>query len=117
MKILVVDDSPFARLQMRQILEEHGHTVVGEAGDASAACQKFDELKPDAMTLDMVMPGGGGIEVLKALQGSVPLPRIVVVTSLNDEAVAPIKDLGVKHVLNKPVEWSKLETALKELQA
>jgi two-component system, chemotaxis family, protein-glutamate methylesterase/glutaminase len=115
MNILVVDDSPFARLQMKQLLEEHGHKVVGEAGDASSACAKYLELKPDAMTLDMVMPGGGGIEVLKALNSQKPVPRVVVVTSLNDEAVAPVKDLGVKHVLNKPVEWPKLDQALKEL--
>lgn len=115
MKILVVDDSPFARLQMRQLLEQHGHTVIGEAGDAPSACVKYQELKPDAMTLDMVMPGGGGLEVLKALHESKPAPRVVVVTSLNDEAIAPVRDLGVKHVLNKPIDWPQLEKALKEL--
>jgi DNA-binding NarL/FixJ family response regulator len=115
MNILVVDDSPFARLQMRQLLEEHGHAVVGEAQDASSACAKYRELSPEVMTLDMVMPGGGGLEVLKALQGATPAPRVIVVSSLNDQALEPVKELGVKHVLRKPVDWAQLDVALREL--
>jgi len=115
MKILVVDDSAFARLQMKQLLEQHGHSVVGEAQDAPSACAKYKELLPEAMTLDMVMPGGGGLEVLKVLQGSVPPPRVVVISSLNDEALEPVKELGVRHVLHKPVDWAQLEAALREL--
>lgn len=115
MKILVVDDSTFARLQMRQILEDHGHSVVGEAQDAPSACAKYKELSPEIMTLDMVMPGGGGLEVLKALQGALPAPRVIVVSSLNEQAVEPVRELGVKHVLRKPVDWALLEKAIAEL--
>ena len=115
MKILVVDDSPFARMQMKLILEENGHSVVGEAADASSACAKYKELAPDVMTLDMVMPGGGGLEVLKALQGARPAPRVIIISSLNDQALEPVRDLGVKHVLHKPVKWEQLSVALQEL--
>ena len=115
MKILVVDDSPFARMQMRQLLEEHGHAVVGEAQDAPSACAKYKELLPEVMTLDMVMPGGGGLEVLKALQGTTPAPRVVIVSSLNDLALEPARDLGVNHVLHKPIVWEELSKALEEL--
>jgi CheY-like chemotaxis protein len=115
MKILVVDDSPFARLQMRQILEENGHSVVGEAQDAPSACAKYKELSPEVMTLDMVMPGGGGLEVLIALQGTKPAPRVIIVSSLNDQALEPVRDLGVKHVLHKPVDWAELKVALQDL--
>lgn len=115
MKILVVDDSPFARMQMRQLLEEHGHAVVGEAQDAPSACAKYKELAPEVMTLDMVMPGGGGLEVLKVLQGTTPSPRVIIISSLNDQALEPVRDLGVKHVLHKPVEWAELDVALQEL--
>jgi len=115
MKILVVDDSAFARLQMKQLLEQHGHSVVGEAQDAPSACAKYKELRPEAMTLDMVMPGGGGLEVLKVLQGTVPPPRVVIISSLNEEALEPVRELGVKHVLHKPVDWTELDAALTEL--
>ena len=117
MKILVVDDSPFARMQMRQVLEEHGHEVVGEAGDAAGAALKYHELKPQVMTLDMVMPGGGGLEVLKALHDATPAPKVIVISSLNEQALAPVRELGVRHVLNKPVDWDQLEIALEELSA
>lgn len=115
MKILVVDDSPFARMQLRALLEEHGHEVMGEAVDFPSACAQYAELKPDAMTLDMVMPGGGGLEVLKALHGMLPAPRVIVISSLNDQALEPVRELGVKHILSKPVNWTELEKALTEL--
>ncbi len=115
MNILIVDDSPFARLQLRAMLEEHGHSVIGEAEDAPSACTRYLELKPDVMTLDMVMPGGGGLHVLMALQVTEPSPRIVVVSSLNEESMAPVKELGVRHILHKPVAWPQLEQALEEL--
>ena len=115
MKKLVVGDSAIARLQMKQLLVQHGHSVVGEALDAPTACAKYKELRPEGMTLDMVMPGGGGLEVLKVLQGATPAPRVIIISSLNDEALEPVRELGGRHVLHKPVEWAALDAALQEL--
>lgn len=61
-KILIVDDTLFMRTLLKNILFSGGHTIVGEAGDGDEAVEKYKELKPDLVTMDVVMPKMNGIE-------------------------------------------------------
>ena len=69
-KILIVDDTLFMRTLLKNILFSGGHTIVGEAGDGEEGVAKYKELKPDLVTMDIVMPKLNGIEALKAIKES-----------------------------------------------
>ena len=81
-RVLVVDDSAFARKVVRELLVGSGQIeVVGIARDGLEALEKVAELKPDLVTLDLMMPALDGIGFLKALP-EVGRPRVIVVSSL-----------------------------------
>ncbi|MGB4373642.1 MAG: response regulator, partial [Halanaerobiales bacterium] len=61
-KILVVDDSAFMRAMLKNILIDAGYEVIGEAGDGKDAIEKYKELKPELVTMDITMPNLDGIE-------------------------------------------------------
>ncbi|MBP1080130.1 two-component system chemotaxis response regulator CheY [Bacillus capparidis] len=64
-KVLIIDDTKFIRLKIREIVEKIGMDVVGEASDGEEGLSRFIELKPDLVTLDITMPVKNGIEMLK----------------------------------------------------
>lgn len=66
--ILVVDDAAFMRMMVKDILTKGGYNVVGEAENGVVAIQKYTELKPDLVTLDITMPEMDGIQALKKLR-------------------------------------------------
>jgi two-component system, chemotaxis family, chemotaxis protein CheY len=112
MKILVADDSSFARVQLKQLLAAHGHAVVAEAANAAQAVELYGVHKPDVVTMDLNMPGSTGLEAIVALRDLDPKCRIVLVTAARDDAaVHGIAEMGVPVVL-KPIQWGELERAL-----
>ncbi len=82
-KILIVDDSAFMRAMLRGILEPSGFEVVGEAGNGREGVDLFEELKPDVVTMDMVMPEMGGMEALQTIRGRNPNAKIVIVSAVD----------------------------------
>lgn len=102
-RVLVVDDSAFARKVVREVLTRSPQLeVVGIARDGLDALEKIVELKPDVITLDLMMPGLDGLGVLRALRS--PAPRVVVVTTSSrdsDLAVAALQ-AGAFAVVHKP---------------
>jgi two-component system chemotaxis response regulator CheB len=78
-RVLIADDSSFMRRLLRQALAERGFDVVAEAADGDEALERFRELRPDVMTLDLAMPGRDGIGVLRELRrGGRTVPAVVV---------------------------------------
>lgn len=69
-RILVVDDAAFMRMMIRDILSKNGYEVVGEAQDGAQAIEKFKELRPDLITMDITMPEMDGIAALKEIKKS-----------------------------------------------
>jgi two-component system, chemotaxis family, chemotaxis protein CheY len=67
-KVLIVDDSPFARKVIRHHLEEYGCKVVGEAENGAQAIRLFKELQPDLVTLDVMMPAVEEVDSLQAFR-------------------------------------------------
>ena len=64
-RILIVDDAAFMRMMLKDILTKGGFEIAGEAADGNEAVAKYNELKPDLVTLDITMPNKDGIQALK----------------------------------------------------
>ena len=113
-KILVVDDSSFMRMTLKDILKKAGYDVVGEAADCKAAMEKYKEVTPDLVTMDIVMPGDDGVKTLKELKKIDPNARILMVSALGQEAlVMEAMGAGAKGYITKPF---KPENVLKEVE-
>lgn len=67
MKILICDDAMFMRLMLKDMITKNGHEVIGEASNGIEAIEKYKELQPDLVTLDITMPIKDGIEALKEI--------------------------------------------------
>ena len=106
-RVLVVDDSAFARKVLREILQKAENIdVVDIARDGLEALEKIAELRPDVVTLDLVMPGLDGVGVLRALPAVNP-PRVVVVSMSDADS-----DLGVEALQNGAFDLVHKPTAL-----
>ena len=78
-RVLIVDDSPFAREVLREVLRRHSDIeVIGEAGDGKRAENLVCELQPDVVTMDVIMPMVGGLDAIRAIMARRPTPIVVV---------------------------------------
>jgi two-component system chemotaxis response regulator CheB len=112
-RILVADDSTFMRRLLTQALRDAGFEVVGEAADGDEALSLYRELRPDAMTLDLAMPGMDGIGVLRALRGERSSLPVVVVSAFSPAHGARAVDAlaeGAFDLVAKPAFGEPLET-------
>jgi two-component system chemotaxis response regulator CheB len=111
-RILVADDSTFMRRLLTQALRDAGFEVVGQAADGDEALALYRELRPDAMTLDLAMPGMDGIGVLRALRGERASLPVVVVSAFSpahgaravDALAEGAFDLVAKPAMGEPLE-------------
>lgn len=111
--IMVVDDSPFASKQIKDIVEDNGYEVIGYAKDGEEAIELYKELKPDIVILDIIMPGLNGLETAKILKKQDPAVKILMLSSLCDAGtMEEVKSIGVKHLIPKPLEADVLLASL-----
>jgi two-component system, chemotaxis family, protein-glutamate methylesterase/glutaminase len=118
-RILVADDSTFMRRLLTQALRDAGFDVVGEAADGDEALSLYRELRPDAMTLDLAMPGMDGIGVLRALRGERSSLPVVVVSAFSPAHGARAVDAlaeGAFDLVAKPAFGEPLETFVSTLR-
>ncbi len=104
-RILVVDDSRTSRKILRTILEDAGHEVIGEAMDGQDGVNKFKELRPDLVTLDITMPVMDGLEALKGIREVDGNAKVIMVTAAGQQnkMIDAIK-LGASEFVTKPFE-------------
>lgn len=88
-QVLIVDDSMLMRRMVSDILSDDGWEVVAEAADGQEAIEKYEQFMPDAVTLDIVMPGTDGIYALEHILRSDPDAKVVVVSALNQTKLIP----------------------------
>lgn len=104
-RILIVDDAVFMRTVLRNILEEAGHDVVAEASTGEAAVDAYKEHAPGLVTMDLVMPGEGGLAALRRILEADPEARVVVVSAVGQQAdVEAAVEAGALDFLVKPFE-------------
>jgi two-component system nitrate/nitrite response regulator NarL len=114
-RVLVVDDHPLFRQGVIQSLNKAGDiTVVGEAQDGREAVRKAIDLLPDVILLDISMPGGSGLEAVRALSDAVPVSRIIMLTVSEDEdtLLAALKS-GARGYLLKGVSGEELQRVVR----
>jgi two-component system, chemotaxis family, chemotaxis protein CheY len=101
--VLIVDDAAFMRLALKTMLEKHGYKIVGEAENGLVGIQKYKEVAPDVVTMDITMPEMGGIEALKAITKLDAKAKVVMVSAMGQEAMVKEAILsGAKYFIVKP---------------
>ena len=85
-RVLVVDDHPIMRKALSDVLEESGRfVVVGQAGDGEEALEIAEQLKPDVVVMDVIMPGKNGIDACQEIMELLPDTRVIVLTAATEE--------------------------------
>jgi two-component system, chemotaxis family, chemotaxis protein CheY len=108
-RLLIVDDAMIMRLRIREIATQAGWEVVGEAADGNQAIEMFRRLKPDLVTMDIVMPSMDGVDALRAIREEAPDARVCMVSALNQrEKLTECIRLGAIDFVVKPFDKSKL---------
>lgn len=111
-RILVVDDSSYARGRLRQTLEAHGHTVY-EASSGMEALEGFVINPPDLVMLDLTMADLGGLEVLERLREIDPEVKVIVVSADIQRSTGKMAtEKGAKRFLGKPADPEELIDAV-----
>ena len=112
MKILVVDDETAIRNVLKEFLNLKGFKVY-TASNASIAIAKVKSVRPHIVLLDIMMPGVGGMEILKQIKRIEPAAGVIMVTAIYDNELARRAfSLGAYDYLTKPVDFNYLETVL-----
>ena len=116
--MLVVDDAKFMRHMIKGILVGMGWEVVGEASDGVEAVELFNDLKPDVVTLDIVMPKASGIDALKAIRTTHPHAKCVMISAIDQrEPLMEALKLGAADYVVKPFEKERVEEAMQRVIA
>lgn len=112
--VLIVDDSRFIYDEMKNILQNTEFQVAGYCTAGEDVLMAYENLKPDLVTMDIILPGMDGLEASAGLLAAHPDARIVIVSSLDyEETEEKAKALGVETFLFKPFEGEELLRALR----
>lgn len=111
--ILVADDAAFMRLMIKNMLEEAGHTVVGEAVNGLDAVEKYKQLRPDLVTMDITMPELEGVEALKRIREFDPSAIVIMCSAMGQKPliIEAIK-AGAKDFIVKPLQSTRVIEAV-----
>ncbi len=102
-RVLIADDASFMRQMIREIIEPEGYEVVGEATNGIEAVDQFLELRPDLVTMDIVMPKRSGIDAVKGILAEDAQARVVMCSALGQETlVTEAIQAGAKDFIVKP---------------
>ena len=114
-KILIVDDAAFMRMMIKDILVKNGYEVVGEAQDGVEAVEKFRELRPDLVTMDITMPEMDGITALKKIREIDPNAKVIMCSAMGQQAmVIDAIQAGAKDFIVKPFQADRVLEAVRK---
>jgi two-component system chemotaxis response regulator CheY len=115
-RVLIVDDAVVMRMMIKDILSKNGFEIVGEAQNGAEAVEKYKDLRPDVVTMDMVMPGIDGIAAVKRIVSEDPGAKILMCTSLGQEALLnEAMQAGAKSYITKPFQPSKILESIEKV--
>ncbi|WP_339175560.1 response regulator [Solibacillus sp. FSL R5-0691] len=114
-RILIVDDAAFMRMMIKDILTKNGYEVVGEAADGIQAVEKYNELRPDLVTMDITMPEMDGIAALKEIKGTDPNAVVIMCSAMGQQAmVIDAIQAGAKDFIVKPFQADRVIEAIQK---
>lgn len=117
-RLLVVDDAMIMRAIIKDIAAQAGWEIAGEAANGVECVARYRELKPDLVTLDIVMPEMDGVETLRTLRREDPEARVVMVTAIDQRAkLSECIQLGALDFVVKPFDKQRLMSMLQKYAA
>ena len=111
--MLIVDDAAFMRMMIKDILTKNGYDVVGEAENGQVAVEKYRDLKPDLVTMDITMPEMDGIAAVKEIKSQDPAARVIMCSAMGQQAmVIDAIQAGAKDFIVKPFQPERVLEAV-----
>jgi two-component system chemotaxis response regulator CheY len=114
-RILIVDDAAFMRMMLRDILTKAGYEVAGEAENGTAGVEKFKELEPDLVTMDITMPEMDGITAVREIRKMKGDARVIMCSAMGQQAmVIDAIQAGAKDFIVKPFQPERVVEAVRK---
>jgi len=108
-RILLVDDAAFMRMMIKEVLTKNGFEVVGEAENGAVAVEKYNELKPDLVIMDITMPELNGIDALKKIKSQHADAQIIMCSAMGQQGmVIEAIQAGAKDFIVKPFQADRV---------
>jgi DNA-binding NarL/FixJ family response regulator len=119
LKVFIADDSALVRERLTALISEiEGVEVVGQAGDVPEVLEGIQHLRPDAVTLDIRMPGNNGIQVLEAIKKSTAAPVVIMLTAFPyPQYRKKCLEAGADYFFDKATEFDQVAEVLKKIQS
>jgi two-component system chemotaxis response regulator CheY len=115
-RVMIVDDAAFMRISIRNILTKNGYEVCCEAENGAVALQKYKEMLPDIITMDITMPEMDGLTSIREILSFNPGANIIMVSAMGQESmVREAIMLGAKGFIVKPFKEDVILSALKNI--
>lgn len=112
-RVLVVDDAAFMRMMIKDILTKNGYEIAGEAENGQIAIDKFKEVKPDLVTMDITMPEMDGIAAVKEILGFDSTARVIMCSAMGQQSmVIDAIQAGAKDFIVKPFQPERVLEAV-----
>ena len=114
--ILICDDAAFMRMMIKDILTKNGYNIAGEAENGQKAVEKYAELKPDLVLMDITMPEMDGIEALKRIMAADPSASVIMCSAMGQQAMV-IESIqsGAKDFIVKPFQADRVIEAVQKV--
>lgn len=114
--ILLVDDAAFMRMMIKDILIKNGYDVVGEAENGAKAIEKYKELKPALVVMDITMPEVDGIQAVKEIKKIDPNATVIMCSAMGQQSmVIEAIQSGAKDFIVKPFQADRVLEAVKKV--
>ena len=114
--ILICDDAAFMRMMIKDILTKNGYNIAAEAENGKVAVDKYNEVKPDLVLMDITMPEMDGIQALKAIKGNDANANVIMCSAMGQQAmVIEAIQSGAKDFIVKPFQADRVLEAVKKV--
>lgn len=114
-RVMIVDDAAFMRMMLKDVLTKNGFEVVGEAENGQKAVEKYRELTPDLVIMDITMPEIDGIQAVKLIKAESPNAKVIMCSAMGQQAmVIEAIQAGAKDFIVKPFQADRVVEAVKK---
>lgn len=115
-RVMVCDDAAFMRMMIKDILTKNGYNIAGEAENGAKAVEKYNELKPDLVLMDITMPEMDGIQALKKIKEADPGASVIMCSAMGQQAMV-IESIqsGAKDFIVKPFQADRVLEAVQKV--